>query len=191
MSELTITLNAIREHNPCEDGWKKLLIHLEKTKADDEPLPIRTILKSNGLDDTLWCLRALPEKMDNAVRLLVCDLVEPAMAFVPDGETRPQVAIAAARAYARGEISSDDLYLAAAWDATRFEARTTVWYAAMSATRAATRSKTRTAVWYAARDATRAATRDAAWDPQSLVRVDQERIFVEWLDKMESADELE
>lgn len=52
------TLNEIREHSPCADGWEKLLKHLGKTKADDEPLDLLTILESNGLDDTLWCLRA-------------------------------------------------------------------------------------------------------------------------------------
>lgn len=55
------TLNAIREHGPCADGWKTLLSHLGKTAADDEPLSLLTILDSNGLDDALWCLRAMPE----------------------------------------------------------------------------------------------------------------------------------
>ena len=52
------TLNEIREHAPCREGWEKLLGHLGKTKADDEPLHLLTILESNGLDDALWCLRA-------------------------------------------------------------------------------------------------------------------------------------
>ena len=30
------TLNAIREHLPCHEGWEKLLRHLGKTKSDDE-----------------------------------------------------------------------------------------------------------------------------------------------------------
>ena len=52
------TLNHIREHSPCTDGWRKLLKHLGKTEADDDPLAYSTILESNGLDDVLWCLRA-------------------------------------------------------------------------------------------------------------------------------------
>jgi hypothetical protein len=51
------TLNEIRTAGPCEDGWTKLLRHLGKTKVDDEPLPLLTVLESNGLDDALWCLR--------------------------------------------------------------------------------------------------------------------------------------
>ena len=39
---ITTTLNKIREHEPCADGWKKLLTHLNKTEADDEPLPFRS-----------------------------------------------------------------------------------------------------------------------------------------------------
>jgi hypothetical protein len=53
------TLNSIRKHSPCEDGWKKLLKHLGKTRADDEPVTLLAILESNGLDDALWCLRAI------------------------------------------------------------------------------------------------------------------------------------
>jgi hypothetical protein len=52
-------LNKIREHGPCASGWSKLLTHMGKTKADDEPLSIATIVESNGLDDALWCLRAV------------------------------------------------------------------------------------------------------------------------------------
>ena len=29
------TLNEIRTHSPCQDGWENLLTHLGKTKADD------------------------------------------------------------------------------------------------------------------------------------------------------------
>ena len=58
----TTTLNAIRAASPCEDGWTKLLAHLGKTRADDEPLELLTVLDSNGLDDALWVLsRAMPD----------------------------------------------------------------------------------------------------------------------------------
>ena len=33
--------------------------HLGKTQADDEPLALGTILDGNGLDDAIWCLRAV------------------------------------------------------------------------------------------------------------------------------------
>lgn len=53
------TLNKIRELSPCAEGWAKLLKHLNKTKADDEPIRLLTILDSNGLDDAIWCMRAV------------------------------------------------------------------------------------------------------------------------------------
>ena len=56
---ITTTLRQIRQHNPCSEGWRTLLTFLGKTGVDDEPLPLVTILQSNGLDDTLWCLRTI------------------------------------------------------------------------------------------------------------------------------------
>jgi len=64
---MTTTLNKIREHSPCKEGWEKLLNTLGKTKADDEELSLLTILDSNGLVDTLWCLRAV-EGYDTEIR---------------------------------------------------------------------------------------------------------------------------
>ena len=53
------TLKEIRKHHPCIGGWKKLLKKLNKTKPDDEPLPLLTVFESNGFKDTLWCLEKL------------------------------------------------------------------------------------------------------------------------------------
>ena len=69
---ITTTLNRIREHHPCEEGWKKLLRHLGKTSADDEPLPFSIILESNGFDDALWCCRAeLPAMIKQQAGVIV------------------------------------------------------------------------------------------------------------------------
>jgi hypothetical protein len=56
---ITTTLNKIREHEPCVNGWVKLLIGLGKVSADDEPLPLTKVLETNGLSDALWCLKAI------------------------------------------------------------------------------------------------------------------------------------
>ena len=50
------TLNAIKAADACEDGYRKLCKAIGKTKADDEPVSLLTILDSNGLDDALWVL---------------------------------------------------------------------------------------------------------------------------------------
>ncbi len=185
---LLLTLNAIRERSPCLDGWTKLLRHIGKTVADDDPLSLATVLEANGLDDALWCLRAVDSRHDAAVRLLVCDLVEPSMRYVPAGETRPQEALRVSRAYARGEATPGEL--AAARDAARAAAEAArdaagaaaeaAWAAAWAAARAAARDAAR-----AARDAAGAAA-EAAWAAaRAAARDTQRRIFMQWINEME------
>ena len=147
----TVTLNDIRKHSPCEDGWRKLLAHLGKTKADDAPVSLITILDSNGLDDALWCLRALPAEYDPAIRLMACDMVEPALKFVPEGEDRPRQAIKTARRHARGEASDEELAAASAAARTASDAASAAAWTASAAASDAAR---------AASDAARAAASD-------------------------------
>ena len=149
----TTTLERIREALPCHQGWTKLLAHLGKTKADDAPLDLLTVLNSNGLDDALWVLSyAMPD--DRLARHFQAWCAEQVLhlfeAEHPDDKrVREQIDIlrnddadAAAGAAAR----------AAAWDA----ARAAAWAAAGAAAGAA--------AWAAAGAAARAAVGDAAWD---------------------------
>jgi hypothetical protein len=178
---ITLTLNDIRKHSPCHEGWTKLLKHLGKTKAEDEPLNLLTVLDSNGLDDTLWCFQCLDESYDNWARLVVCDLVEPALQHTDD--PRPFEAIKCAREFALGNASRGQLNAASAtaWDAARDAASATAWDAARAAARAAAWDAAWADAWDAARDAARAAARDdarddardAAWD---AARSEQETI---------------
>ena len=52
------SLQSIRKQTPCIDGWKRLLLSLDKTKPDIVPLPLLHILDSNGLPDAVWALRS-------------------------------------------------------------------------------------------------------------------------------------
>ena len=54
---ITMSLNQVREFSPCESGWEKLLKVQGKTTPDDEQIPLLDILKSNGVEDTIWCFR--------------------------------------------------------------------------------------------------------------------------------------
>ena len=110
------TLNAIRSHNPCTEIWKKLLTYLGKTKADDEPLSILTILDSNGLDDALWCLRAV-EGHDRQIRLYAVWCARQVQHLMAG--SRSVAAIDVADRYANGAATRDELVAAweAAWDA--------------------------------------------------------------------------
>ena len=108
------TLRAIRAHYPCESGWRKLLAHLGKTKADDEPLSIVTIIDSNGLDDAIWCLRAV-EGHDREIRLYAVWCARQVQHLMTD--PRSLAALDVAEKYAHGEAT--DAELAAALEAAQ------------------------------------------------------------------------
>ena len=124
------TLNAIRAALPCHDGWTKLLKHLGKTSADDAPLPLLTVLDSNGLDDALWVLdnTKCDLRLARHFGAWCAEQVLPIFEATYPNDMRPRNAIAVAR---------DDAAGAAAWAA----ARAAAWAAA------------RDAAWAAARDA--------------------------------------
>ena len=143
------TLNRIRECDPCASGWKKLLESLNKTKADDEPLSLKHILDSNGLDDAIWALRSIdaPE-----VRLFAVRCVRQIQHLISD--ERSLNALDVSEAYAVGEATKDELSAARA--------------AAEAAARAAARAAAGYAAWAAAGYAARAAAWDAAREKQQL-----------------------
>ena len=143
------TLNRIRECSPCAEGWRKLLAHLGKTQADDEPVSFATILESNGLDDALWCCRAEPQH-SKVWRLFAVRCARRVQHLMTD--TRSIAVLDVAERHAHGRATDDELAAAgaAAWDAAR------------DAAGAAARAAARDAAWDAARDAAGAAARDAA-----------------------------
>lgn len=134
----TTTLALIRKASPCNASWAKLLRHLGKSGADDEPLPLVTVLDSNGLDDALWVLsNAMPD--NRLARHFSAWCAEQVLhifeAERPD-DMRPRQAIAVAR-----DDDATDNQRAAAW-------------AAGAAARAAAGAAA-WAAWAAARDAAR------------------------------------
>ena len=163
---LTTTLAAIRQHSPCEDGWAKLLKHLGKTKADNEPLALVTVLDSNGIDDALWCLRAVKDH-EREMRLFA---VWCARQVQQMKDARSMAALDVAERHANGSATNEEL--AAARDAARDAARAAAWAAAWdaawdaawAAAWAAADAAAARAAWAAAWDAARA----AAWDAQAL-----------------------
>ncbi len=107
MPKLTTTLNRIREHRPCKSGWEKLLRHLDKTAADDEIIDLLTVLESNGVQDTLWCMRATIEDSRTICVELACRFAEnvlPVFEQQHPADKRPRLAIQAARDYIAGRI---------------------------------------------------------------------------------------
>jgi hypothetical protein len=110
------TLNAIRKHDPCVNGWKQLLQYLGKTEADDEPLLISKILESNGLDDALWCLRAV-DGHEKEIRLLAVLYARKVQHLMTD--SRSIAALDVAERHAHGKATDDDLAAARAAEAAR------------------------------------------------------------------------
>ncbi len=100
------TLNRIRKKGPCKEGWSELLTHLGKTSADDEPLEISAIAKSNGLDDALWCLRAV-EGEDRKIRLFAVWCARRVQHLMTD--PRSLQALDVAEAYANGTATLEEL----------------------------------------------------------------------------------
>jgi len=149
------TLNEIRAHSPCHEGWEKLLRTLGKTKADDEPVSIVQVLDSNGLDDALWCLRAVKGR-DKEIRLYAVWCARQVQHLMTD--KRSTEALDVAERFANGEASQNEL--AAASDAARAAARAAASDAAWAAAWAAA-SDAAWAAWAAARAAASDAARAA------------------------------
>jgi hypothetical protein len=156
------TLNKIRSHHPCEDGWVKLLKHLGKTQADDDPLEIKKILESNGLDDALWCLGAVDGE-DRKMRLFAVFCARQVQHLITD--PRSIKAIDVAERYANGEATREELD--AAWSGADAAARYAASPSAANAANAARYAAAEAAsAWYSAlEDATKA---------QELIRICEE-----------------
>jgi len=163
---ITTTLKRIREHQPCAHGWTKLLKHLGKTQADDEPLPFATILESNGLDDALWCCRAEPQHATEW-RLYAVWCARRVQHLMTD--SRSLAVLDVAERYANGKATADELVAAlaagGAGGAAGDAARDSAWAAQAAA--------------WAARDAAGDAARDSAWDAAwAAARVAQSTEFL-------------
>ena len=157
------TLNRIKAHGPCEDGWKKLLKYLGKTKADDARLSFATIVKSNGLADALWCCCVEPQYAKEW-RLYAVWCARRVQHLMTD--PRSVAALDVAERYAHGNATDEELAAAgaAAWAA---------WAAAWDAARAAAWAAAGAAAWAAAW-----AAGDAAWAAGAAARASQTTEFL-------------
>ena len=183
---ITTTLKEIRSKSPCEDGWKTLLEHLGKSgaeaKEDETPLPVMTVLNSNGMDDAIWVLANCINP--HICRLFAADCAERVLHFFEDerpDDTRPRDAIAVARnpEATRKERAAAGAAARAAWNAAVTAAGTAAGAAARLARAAAAR---------AAADAARSAAWDAAWDAAGAA---QEKRLRQYLEHGEAAQHME
>ena len=133
------TLNKIWEHNPSKKGGETLLKNLGKREPDDAPLSIAFILESNGLEDALWCLRAV-DGYQREMRLFAVDCARSVQHLTND--PRSVSAIDVAERHADGNASNEELAAAgdaardAAWASSKaaWDASWAAWHAAWAAT---------------------------------------------------------
>ena len=198
---LTTTFNLIRKANACAGRYKFLRYALHAV-TDDEPINLLTILETNGLDDAIWALSATAENCDTVARLMAADFAEQVLPIWQkySEDTRPELAIKAARDFANGLITAEqraaagaaagDAAWAAAGAAAWAAARAAAWAAAGDAAGAAAGdaawAAARAAAWAAAGHAARAAAGDAAWAAAwaaagAAARAKQREIFISYL----------
>ncbi len=103
---MTTTLNEIQKHDPCKNGWKRLLRSFGKREADDEPLSLIHILESNGIKDAIWCLRCV-EGEDKRIRLFAVACVREVQHLMIDKKSLQVLDIA--ERFANGHATEEEL----------------------------------------------------------------------------------
>lgn len=142
---ITFTLKDLRNHRACINGYNKLVCHLSGKTFDinrethirwqyDEPIPLATILASNGLDDALRALQACEQSPEfvRACRLYAVWCARQVQHLMTD--PRSIAALDVAERHANSLAT--DAELAAAWAATS-DAVWASWDAARAASWAA------------------------------------------------------
>ena len=153
---ITITLQQIETHRPCTSGWTKVLRANGGANADrTQPFALASVLDSNDLADTLWCLKCLPE-YDSVWRLYAVWCARQVQHLMVD--QRSIRALDVATDYALGQATRDEL-AAAADIAYTYAARTDAYAAAADAADAADTAYAAAAADAAAYADARAATR--------------------------------
>ena len=131
------TLQSIKDKQPCSDGWKKLLNHLGKTSADEEPLDFSTILESNGIEDAVWCLCTLPYKDRCLFLMEVAYKVLPVFGGRFPKDKRPREALEAIQKYFDGSITEEELRRASVASAAAYASAAAAAYASAATSVAA------------------------------------------------------
>ena len=118
---LHTTYRLLREANACRDRY---MVFRRATRAKgyrgDQPIPLTECLDSNGLEDALWALRAVPPEetaqRDRLARLLTCDYAErvlPLFERIWPDDDRPAKAIEVLRRFANGQATQEEMTTAA------------------------------------------------------------------------------
>ncbi len=181
---LFTTFNKLHKNHACREGYTKLARSLGGVNeyGKDTPISLDKIIESNGLQDTIWSLRATTESSENLLTEFVCRCAEHVLHFYEDkypDDKRPRLAIEAARqritskspaAMAAATVAATAAATAAATDAAAWAAaRAAAWAAARAAAKAAA---TDAAAWAAATAAaTAAGDAEEKWQTEQLLEL--------------------
>ena len=125
---ITITLNQIKSHNPCADGWAKVLKAQGGTKADyDKPFAVSSILDSNDLYDALWVLDNCLPHHESLRRLYAVWCARQVQHLMTD--ERSLTVLDVAERYAKGEATKEELDAAIADAMAAARAANAAWAA--------------------------------------------------------------
>ncbi|MDC7243953.1 MAG: hypothetical protein PQJ44_08625 [Sphaerochaetaceae bacterium] len=103
------TFQRIKYYGPCENGWKTLIGYY-KPKSLKKEITIEEIVKSNGIKDAVWALRAVENKKTTI--LFCADIAESVLPIFENkypNDDRIRKCIEGIRLFANNEISKDKL----------------------------------------------------------------------------------
>jgi hypothetical protein len=176
---LTTTFKLLRKAEACIPSYTKLREALRGI-TDEEPINLLTILEVLTLNNALWALRATEQDCTKVARLMAADFAEEVLPlwnkFCPN-DTRPAAAIQAARDFAEGLITKEQLAASSAAASAASFASSYASYSASSAAYAAA-SAASSAAAYASFASSAAAYASFA---ASLSSQRQEQIFRSYL----------
>ncbi len=183
------TLNLLKKACACTDRYRHLCKSLGGAKkyGYNTPIQFPDLLEMNGLADTLWALRTVPEEQqkerDFIARLFACSCAEHVLliyeAKYPTDE-RIRLCIEASRKFAYGEITAQELTsareaAAAAWVANERAAAFAAGAAGAAgaaAREAAVFAAAKAAAWALwAADAAAAQEAEIAWQAAALLKL--------------------
>ena len=102
---LTTTFKLLRKHSACKDRYTVLRNALNR--GDNDPITLVEILDSNGLEDALWALPAVPNEQtaerDKLARMFACWCVRQVWHLLTDERSRHAVEVA--ERYVAGKAS--------------------------------------------------------------------------------------
>jgi len=103
------TFQTIKDHRPCNEGWKKL-IKFHQPKSLKQEVSFAEILRSNGIEDAVWALRVIEDK--KKVMRFSADVAESVLHIFeehyPDNKA-PRECIDAIRGYVAGTVTAVEL----------------------------------------------------------------------------------